>query len=162
MRDLKVHFATDDGLVKSVDGLSFTLEKGQTLGIVGESGSGKSVTSLAVMGLHRASRQQRSKVEMSGEIWLDGKELVSADPDEVRRLRGREMAMIFQDPLSALHPYYTVGRRSWRRTASTTTSTRRPRASGRSRCSTGSASRSPTSGSTTIRTSSPAVCASAP
>ncbi|KWT60477.1 dipeptide/oligopeptide/nickel ABC transporter ATP-binding protein [Streptomyces albus subsp. albus] len=109
VRDLKVHFPTDDGIVKSVDGLSFTLEKGRTLGIVGESGSGKSVTSLAIMGLHRASRQQRSKVDMSGEIWLDGKELVGADPDEVRRLRGREMAMIFQDPLSALHPYYTVG-----------------------------------------------------
>ncbi|MCX4636071.1 ABC transporter ATP-binding protein [Streptomyces sp. P9-2B-2] len=109
MRDLKVHFRTDDGLVKSVDGLNFSLEKGKTLGIVGESGSGKSVTSLAVMGLHRASRQQRGKVDMSGEIWLDGKELVSADPDEVRRLRGREMAMIFQDPLSALHPFYSVG-----------------------------------------------------
>ncbi|MET9295718.1 ABC transporter ATP-binding protein [Streptomyces sp. NPDC003077] len=109
VRDLRVHFPTDDGLVKSVDGLSFTLEKGQTLGIVGESGSGKSVTSLAIMGLHRASRRQRAKVNMSGEIWLNGRELVGADPDEVRRLRGREMAMIFQDPLSALHPYYTVG-----------------------------------------------------
>ncbi|TSB25991.1 ABC transporter ATP-binding protein [Streptomyces sp. NBC_01525] len=110
VRDLKVHFPTDDGLVKSVDGLSFTLEKGKTLGIVGESGSGKSVTSLAVMGLHRASRRQRAKVRMSGEIRLDGQELIGADPDEVRRLRGRRMAMIFQDPLSALHPYYTVGK----------------------------------------------------
>ncbi len=109
VRDLKVHFPTDDGVVKSVDGLSFQLEKGRTLGIVGESGSGKSVTSLAVMGLHRASTASRSTVEMSGEIWLGGKELLSADPEEVRRLRGRDMAMIFQDPLSALHPYYTIG-----------------------------------------------------
>ncbi|MFE7272244.1 ABC transporter ATP-binding protein [Streptomyces sp. NPDC057623] len=108
VRDLKVHFPTDDGLVKSVDGLSFQLEKGSTLGIVGESGSGKSVTSLAVMGLHRLGNRGKN-VRMSGEIWLDGKELVSASPDEVRRLRGREMAMIFQDPLSAMHPYYTVG-----------------------------------------------------
>ncbi|MEU3185606.1 ABC transporter ATP-binding protein [Streptomyces sp. NPDC006923] len=108
VRDLKVHFPTDDGVVKSVDGLSFQLEKGKTLGIVGESGSGKSVTSLAVMGLHRQGARSKN-VRMSGEIWLDGKELVSADPDEVRRLRGREMAMIFQDPLSAMHPYYTVG-----------------------------------------------------
>ncbi len=108
VRDLKVHFPTDDGLVKSVDGLSFQLEKGKTLGIVGESGSGKSVTSLAVMGLHRLGNRGKN-VQMSGEIWLDGKELVSASPDEVRRLRGREMAMIFQDPLSAMHPYYTVG-----------------------------------------------------
>jgi peptide/nickel transport system ATP-binding protein len=109
VRDLKVHFPTDDGLVKSVDGLSFQLEKGRTLGIVGESGSGKSVTSLAVMGLHRVGQYGRSKARLSGEIWLNGKELLSAAPDEVRRLRGREMAMIFQDPLSALHPYFTIG-----------------------------------------------------
>ncbi|MGW7439331.1 ABC transporter ATP-binding protein [Streptomyces sp. NPDC054849] len=109
VRDLKVHFPTDDGIVKSVDGLSFQLEKGQTLGIVGESGSGKSVTSLAVMGLHRVGSTGRSNVEMSGEIWLGGRELLSADPEEVRKLRGRDMAMIFQDPLSALHPYYSIG-----------------------------------------------------
>jgi peptide/nickel transport system ATP-binding protein len=108
VRDLKVHFPTDDGLVKSVDGLSFKLEKGKTLSVVGESGSGKSVTSLAIMGLHRLGARGKN-VQMSGEIWLDGKELISADPDEVRRLRGREMAMIFQDPLSAMHPYYTIG-----------------------------------------------------
>ncbi|WP_405588271.1 ABC transporter ATP-binding protein [Streptomyces sp. NBC_01190] len=108
VRDLKVHFPTDDGLVKSVNGLSFSVEKGKTLGIVGESGSGKSVTSLAVMGLHRTGHV-RSKPRISGEIWLDGQELVSATPEEVRRLRGQKMAMIFQDPLSAMHPYYTVG-----------------------------------------------------
>jgi peptide/nickel transport system ATP-binding protein len=108
VRDLKVHFPTDDGLVKSVDGLSFSLERGKTLGIVGESGSGKSVTSLAIMGLHRQGARGKN-VRMEGEIWLGGKELISADPDEVRRLRGRDMAMIFQDPLSAMHPYYTVG-----------------------------------------------------
>ncbi|MFR9788931.1 ABC transporter ATP-binding protein [Streptomyces sp. MB22_4] len=108
VRDLKVHFPTDDGIVKSVDGLSFSVEKGKTLAIVGESGSGKSVTSLAVMGLHRLGARGKN-VRMSGEIWLNGKELVGASPDEVRRLRGREMAMIFQDPLSAMHPYYKVG-----------------------------------------------------
>ncbi|MER7044226.1 ABC transporter ATP-binding protein [Streptomyces jumonjinensis] len=110
VRDLRVHFPTDDGLVKSVDGLSFQLEKGRTLGIVGESGSGKSVTSLGIMGLHTAGQYGRRKARISGEVWLDGKELLTADPDEVRRLRGRDMAMIFQDPLSALHPYYTIGR----------------------------------------------------
>ncbi|HEY5834174.1 MAG TPA: ABC transporter ATP-binding protein [Streptomyces sp.] len=104
VRDLKIHFQTDDGLVKSVDGISFDLRRGQTLGIVGESGSGKSVTSLGIMGLHRTSRAR-----ISGEVWLDGDELIAADPDQVRRLRGRKMAMIFQDPLSAMHPYYTVG-----------------------------------------------------
>ncbi|MEV7440472.1 ABC transporter ATP-binding protein [Streptomyces sp. NPDC056257] len=109
VRDLRVHFPTDDGLVKSVDGLSFQLEKGKTLGIVGESGSGKSVTSLALMGLHRVGNGGRSSASLSGEVWLDGKELLSAHPEEVRKLRGREMAMIFQDPLSAMHPYYTIG-----------------------------------------------------
>ncbi|MBI0315443.1 ABC transporter ATP-binding protein [Streptomyces javensis] len=110
VRDLHVHFPTDDGLVKSVDGLSFRLEKGKTLGIVGESGSGKSVTSLGIMGLHTAGQYGRRKARISGEIWLNGQELLGADPDEVRKLRGREMSMIFQDPLSALHPYYTIGR----------------------------------------------------
>ncbi|MDT5035091.1 MAG: peptide/nickel transport system ATP-binding protein [Micromonosporaceae bacterium] len=104
VRDLRVRFPTDDGVVKSVDGLSFGLDRGRTLGIVGESGSGKSVTSLAIMGLHR-----RAEVRMSGEIWLDGEELISAAPETVRKLRGRKMAMIFQDPLSAMHPYYSVG-----------------------------------------------------
>ncbi len=104
VRDLKVHFATDDGVVKSVDGLSFGLDRGKTLGIVGESGSGKSVTSLSIMGLN-----QFSYVRMSGEIWLDGQELVRASKATVRGLRGRKMAMIFQDPLSSMHPFYSVG-----------------------------------------------------
>ncbi|WP_435130768.1 ABC transporter ATP-binding protein [Actinacidiphila sp. bgisy144] len=104
VRDLRIHFDTDDGLVKSVDGISFDLPRGRTLGIVGESGSGKSVTSLGIMGLHRTARAR-----ISGEVWLDGEELVGAPPDAVRRLRGRKMAMIFQDPLSAMHPYYSIG-----------------------------------------------------
>jgi peptide/nickel transport system ATP-binding protein len=104
VRDLSVHFPTDDGLVRAVDGISFRLDRGRTLGIVGESGSGKSVTSLAVMGLHHGTRAR-----IGGEIWLDGEELVAADVSQVRQLRGKKMAMIFQDPLSSLHPYYTVG-----------------------------------------------------
>jgi peptide/nickel transport system ATP-binding protein len=104
LRDLRIHFPTEDGLVKSVDGLSFTLDRGKTLGIVGESGSGKSVTSLGILGLHKGGR-----AKISGEIWLDGEELVGASPDHVRTLRGKKMAMIFQDPLSSMHPFYTVG-----------------------------------------------------
>src|SRR5574342_445384 len=73
VRDLHVAFRTDDGLVRAVDGLTFSLERGQTLGIVGESGSGKSVTSLSIMGLH----QRGGSVSMSGQIWLDGQELIS-------------------------------------------------------------------------------------
>ena len=104
VRDLKVHFPTDDGVVKSVDGLSFHIERGRTLGIVGESGSGKSVTSMAVMGLH-----QGTSAQISGSVRLDGQELVGASPETVRGLRGKKMAMIFQDPLSSMHPFYTVG-----------------------------------------------------
>jgi peptide/nickel transport system ATP-binding protein len=104
VRDLKIHFPTDDGVVRSVDGISFTLERGRTLGIVGESGSGKSVTSLGILGLHN-----RRNADVDGEIWLGGQEIVGASPDAVRRLRGKKMAMIFQDPLSAMHPYFTVG-----------------------------------------------------
>ncbi|MGI5487491.1 ABC transporter ATP-binding protein [Microtetraspora malaysiensis] len=104
LKDLRIHFPSDDGLVKSVDGLSFQLERGKTLGIVGESGSGKSVTSLGILGLHKGGR-----AKISGEIWLDGEELVSANAEHVRTLRGKKMAMIFQDPLSAMHPFYTVG-----------------------------------------------------
>ena len=104
VQDLRVHFRTQDGLVKAVDGASYSLERGRTLGIVGESGSGKSVTSLAVMGLHHGSSAQ-----ISGHIRLDGEELVGAPPARVRELRGDKMAMIFQDPLSSLHPYFSVG-----------------------------------------------------
>ncbi|HWG26559.1 ABC transporter ATP-binding protein [Actinospica sp.] len=110
VRDLHVHFGTEDGLVKSVDGVSFSLERGQTLGIVGESGSGKSVTSLSLLGLHkRADRKGKGGARITGEILLDGEDLVSAEPARVQELRGNKMAMIFQDPLSALHPYFTVG-----------------------------------------------------
>ncbi len=104
VEDLQVHFTTDDGVVKSVDGLSFHLDRGQTLGIVGESGSGKSVTSMAIMGLHTAANAR-----ISGSIKLDGQELVGADRETIRLLRGKKMSMIFQDPLSSMHPFYTVG-----------------------------------------------------
>ena len=104
IRDLRVHFPTDDGLVRAVDGLSISVDKGRTLGVVGESGSGKSVTSQAVLGLHKGT-----KARITGQIWLDGQELVSASEEDVRRLRGSKMAMIFQDPLSSLHPFFTVG-----------------------------------------------------
>jgi peptide/nickel transport system ATP-binding protein len=102
--DLHIHFPTDDGLVKAVDGISFSLDRGRTLGIVGESGSGKSVTSLGIMGLHHGSNAR-----ITGHIKLDGEELVGATANRIRELRGSKMAMIFQDPLSSLHPFYTVG-----------------------------------------------------
>jgi peptide/nickel transport system ATP-binding protein len=104
VRDLKVTFPTEDGAVRAVDGLSFSLDRGKTIGIVGESGSGKSVTSQAILGLHKGSQAQ-----VSGEIWLDGDELVSMSSEDIRPLRGNKVAMIFQDPLSSLHPFYRIG-----------------------------------------------------
>ncbi|MGW7353328.1 ABC transporter ATP-binding protein [Streptomyces sp. Z26] len=105
VRDLHVRFSTEDGIVKAVDGLSFDLERGSTLGIVGESGSGKSVTNMTVLGLHNPER-----TEITGEILLDGEELTGAKEKTLERLRGNKMAMIFQDPLTALSPFYTIGR----------------------------------------------------
>ncbi len=105
LEDLKVSFATEDGVVRAADGVSFSLDRGRTLAIVGESGSGKSVTSQAIMGLH-----PRRSATVTGKIWVDGVDVVSASEPAVRRLRGNAMAMVFQDPLSALHPFYTVGK----------------------------------------------------
>ena len=104
VKDLKVHFPTSDGVVKATDGLSFVVDSGKTLGIVGESGSGKSVSSSAILGLHRGTSGQ-----VSGEIILNGTDLLTISDEQMRRKRGKEVAMIFQDPLSAMHPYYTVG-----------------------------------------------------
>ncbi|HEU4566829.1 MAG TPA: ABC transporter ATP-binding protein [Marmoricola sp.] len=105
VEDLTVRFPTHDGLVQAVTGLSYQLEQGRTLGIVGESGSGKSVSSMAVLGLHDMKRTQ-----MSGSIRLDGKEIVGMSEGRLMKIRGQEAAMIFQDPLSALHPFFTVGK----------------------------------------------------
>jgi peptide/nickel transport system ATP-binding protein len=105
VRDLGVEFTTEDGKLKAVDGVSYELRRGKTLAIVGESGSGKSVSSLAVMGL-----LNRKTTSITGEVWLDGEELIAAGDDRVRDLRGEKMAMIFQDPLSSLHPFYKIGK----------------------------------------------------
>jgi peptide/nickel transport system ATP-binding protein len=105
VKDLNVHFKTDDGIVKAVDGVSYTVDRGQALGIVGESGSGKSVSSLTVMGLTRFS----GNAQITGSILFDGRELLTASDEELRRLRGNEISMIFQDPLSSLHPFYKIG-----------------------------------------------------
>ncbi|GAB2900735.1 ABC transporter ATP-binding protein [Streptomyces mayteni] len=105
VRDLRVHFATEDGTVRAVDGLSFDVERGRTLGIVGESGSGKSVANQAVLGLHNPSN-----TSISGQILLDGEDVTTVGERRLERLRGNKVAMIFQDPLTALSPYYTVGR----------------------------------------------------
>src|SRR4051794_21890070 len=105
IKDLRVHFQTDDGLVKAVDGVSYSVDRGETLGIVGESGSGKSVSSMTLMGLTRARNAR-----ISGEILFDGNNLLTATDAGLGRIRGNDIAMIFQDPLSSLHPFYKVGK----------------------------------------------------
>src|SRR6201990_3620335 len=104
VENLTVHFETEDGLVGAVDGISYTVDRGETFGIVGESGSGKSVSSMTVMGLTR-SRNAR----ISGKVRFDGKDLLDMSEDDMRTIRGNDIAMIFQDPLSSLHPFYKVG-----------------------------------------------------
>src|SRR3954453_17628821 len=103
--NLRVRFATEDGVVHAVDGVSFNVEEGRTLGIVGESGSGKSVTGLTVMGLTRARN-----APLGGQVLFDGKDVLAMNEERLRSLRGNDVAMIFQDPLSSLHPFYTVGK----------------------------------------------------
>jgi peptide/nickel transport system ATP-binding protein len=105
VQDLRVSFSTDDGVVHAVDGVSYSVDQGKTLGIVGESGSGKSVSSLTTLGL---TRTQGAHVE--GKMLFDGKDLVALPDSEMRKIRGNEIAMIFQDPLSSLHPFFTVGK----------------------------------------------------
>jgi oligopeptide/dipeptide ABC transporter ATP-binding protein len=102
IKDLHVSFPTTDGLVQAVRGVSFAVERGQTLGIVGESGSGKSVSTQTIMGLTRGA-------QITGQALFDGQDLLTMTEKELRAVRGPKIAMIFQDPLSSLHPYYRVG-----------------------------------------------------
>ncbi|WP_427896311.1 ABC transporter ATP-binding protein [Kribbella sp. GL6] len=102
VRDLKVSFDTPDGTVRAVRGLSYDVEAGQTLAVVGESGSGKSVSTQTITGLTRGA-------QVSGTAYFDGTDLITADERTLRRLRGAQIGMIFQDPLSSLHPQYRVG-----------------------------------------------------
>lgn len=104
IRDLRVSFPTDDGVVHAVNGMDLTLARGETVGIVGESGSGKTVTSQALMGLLKDT-----SATVTGQILLDGQDLNALNEAQMRAYRGKRIAMIFQDPLSAMHPFYPVG-----------------------------------------------------
>src|SRR6478609_5778778 len=101
---LKVQFATEDGIVRAVDGVDFQLGRGEVLGIVGESGSGKSVTSMTLLGL---TRDKNTRFE--GEVLYKGRDVLSMNEEELQQVRGNEMAMIFQDPMTSLNPVYTIG-----------------------------------------------------
>ncbi len=102
--DLRVRFQTEDGVVKAVEGVSFEVRRGEVLAVVGESGCGKSVTAMSLMGLTRGPN-----AEITGQAVLGQTELIGASDDELRRVRGNEMAMIFQDPMSSMNPVYKVG-----------------------------------------------------
>ena len=103
---LKTYFSTEDGVVKAVDGISFELKKGETLGIVGESGSGKSVTNLSIM---RLIQEPPGKIA-GGKVLFDGVDVLGLPMDEVRKLRGKRIAMIFQDPMTSLNPFMKISR----------------------------------------------------
>ena len=105
VKDLKTYFYTDDGVVKAVDGVDFTIRKGETLGMVGESGCGKSVSALSVL---RLIQEPPGKI-VSGEIWFKGEELLKKSPEEMRKIRGNDISMIFQEPMTSLNPVYTIG-----------------------------------------------------
>src|SRR5205809_1513971 len=105
VRDLRTSFRTDDGIVRAVDGVSFSVEKGRTLGIVGESGCGKSVTCLTIMGLN----PKRNTITGGEALWK-GKDLLTMKPSDLRAVRGDEISMIFQDPMTSLNPVHTIGR----------------------------------------------------
>ncbi len=105
VKDLRTSFQTDDGVVKAVDGVTFSIEKGQTLGIVGESGCGKSVTCLTIMGLN-----PKRNTTSSGEVIWKGNDILGARSSQLRKIRGDEMSMIFQDPMTSLNPVHSIGR----------------------------------------------------
>jgi oligopeptide/dipeptide ABC transporter ATP-binding protein len=105
VRDLKTHFLTERGQVRAVDGVSFTLGRGRTLGIVGESGSGKTILSRSVMGL-----LPKHNVFREGEVYYDGQEISQFGPDQMRNVWGSEMAMVFQDPMTSLNPVMKIGK----------------------------------------------------
>ncbi len=104
VKDLRTHFFTDRGVVKAVDGVSFTLKKGETLGLVGESGCGKTITALSIL---RLVPQPQGKI-VSGSIRFDRKELLELKPDQMRQIRGKDIGMIFQEPMTSLNPVFTV------------------------------------------------------
>ena len=106
VKDLRTYFQTDDGLVKAVDGVSFQLQRGETLGFVGESGSGKSVTNLSII---RLIQEPPGKI-VSGEVIFKGQDILLLPPNAVRKIRGRRIAMIFQDPMTSLNPFMKISK----------------------------------------------------
>src|SRR5215218_110939 len=158
VNNLKTHFRTQDGVVKAVDGVSFSLEAGETMGIVGESGSGKSVTALSIMQLNPKPPTEYPE----GEIIFEGQDLLKTPDKRMQEIRGNDIAMIFQDPMTSLNPVFTVGNQIRKRSASTRTSPRARLSRRQCRCFATSASPTPRGGPRSTRISSRAACASGP
>ncbi len=106
VKNLKTHFFTDDGVVRAVDGITYDLEEGETIGLVGESGCGKSVSALSLL---RLIPTPPGRI-VDGEVWFEGENLLKVDEDEIRHIRGNRIAMIFQEPMTSLNPVLTIGR----------------------------------------------------
>ena len=156
VNNLKTHFRTQDGLVKAVDGVSFSLEAGETMGIVGESGSGKSVTALSIMQLNPKPPAEYPE----GEILFEDQDLLKTSDKRMQEIRGNDIAMIFQDPMTSLNPVFTVGNQIREAIPSIRTSPRARLRRRQCRCSATSASPTPRGWPRSTRTSSLAVCAS--
>lgn len=156
--DLKMYFHTEDGVVRAVDGVSYTLDRGETLGVVGESGSGKSVTAMTIMGL---ISMPPGKIE-GGDVRYRGRSILEMTEEEMQHIRGNDIAMIFQDPMTSLNPVYKIGQAGGRGSSS---APRLLQAGGAQACHRAFGprwySRARESASMSIRTSSLAVCVSA-
>ena len=154
VRDLSVRFDTDDGAVHAVDRMSLTLEPRQVLGIVGESGCGKSVTALSILGLLPKT------ATVTGSVNFDGTELLGASRSDLRKIRGRQISFVFQEPMTSLNPVFRIGRQIDEVVQEHMNVSKRGRGRGRWSSSTSSTFRIRAAGSTSTRTSSPAGCAS--
>ena len=157
IKGLKTHFKTDEGWLHAVDGVDISIERGQTVSVVGESGCGKTVTAMTVLKL---LPMPPGRI-VAGQVLWQGRDLVTASSEEMRRVRAKEIAIIFQEPMTSLDPVYSIGEQIAESIRLHEGLGARRRWTGRSRCWRWCASRRRSAGSTTIRTSSPAACASA-
>ena len=157
IRGLKTHFATDDGIVHAVDGVDLAIGRGETVGVVGESGCGKTITAMSVLKL---IPMPPGRI-VAGQILWKGRDLVPLDADAMRKIRSKEIAIVFQEPMTSLNPVYTIGDQIAEVIRLHEGLSRRARSTRPSRCCASSTSRIPSGACATTRTSSPAACASA-
>jgi len=158
IRGLRTQFFTDDGLARAVDGVSYSLERGETVGVVGESGCGKSVTALSIL---RLIPDPPGKI-VDGEILFEGTNLLTLSPAEMRRIRGNDISMIFQEPMTSLNPVFTIGNQIAEACACTKACPKKRPCTKPLRCSHSWGFRCQSGGCTNILINSVVVCASVP